>query len=186
MADNTSVTTSPVRYSTPANLGTLPPELEELKHLAREVVQKECIPLETKFLTHRLGDKDDPEGGAWIETPSSRNEEAVDGALPKADWDRLTKVAKETGLYTATLPEEYGGLQYGVLGSFVLAEELKRSIVPLPIPEVPPVLFNCNEEQRKKYLEPTISGELLVLLRSDRTRCGVRPGRDAHSRGTRR
>jgi acyl-CoA dehydrogenase len=165
-----------VRYSAPTSYGTLPPELDELKLLAREVVRKECIPLENKFLTHRSGDEDDPEGGPWNETPTSRNESLVDGALPQADWDRLTKVSKETGLYTATLPEEYGGLQYGVLGSFVLAEELKRSIVPLPIPEVPPILYSCNDEQREKYLEPAMRGELWYCFAQTEPDAGSDPG----------
>lgn len=147
-----------VQYSAPTSMGSLPPEIEELKLLARQVVQRECIPLEHDFLTHRAGDPDDPQRGPWLPTPTSRNEDIVDGALPQAEWERLTKISKETGLYSATLPEEYGGLQYGVLGSFVLAEELKRSIVPLPIPEVPPILLDCSDEQRKKYLEPTIAG----------------------------
>jgi acyl-CoA dehydrogenase len=159
MAADASAVKPQVRYSTPTSLGALPPELEELKHLVREVVQRECIPLESKFLSHRPGDEDDPQGGPWLETPTTRSETLVDGALPQADWDRLTKISKETGLYTANLPEEYGGLQYGVLGDFVLAEEYKRSIVPLPVPEVPGILYACVGQQREKYLEPTISGE---------------------------
>ncbi len=169
--------TSPqVRYGAPPRLGALPPELEELKLLTREVVQRECIPLEAKFLTHRPGDEDDPEGGPWEETPTSRNESLVDGALTKADWERLTRVSKETGLYTANLPEEYGGLQYGVLGSFVMAEEFKRSIVPLPVPEVPPILFSCEGEQRERYLEPAIRGELWYSFAQTEPDAGSDPG----------
>lgn len=174
MAD-TSVASPHVRYSLPEALGALPPEIEELKHLAREVVQRECIPLEAKFLTHRPGDPDEGEG-PWIATPTTRNETLVDGALPSADWDRLTKVSKETGLYTATLPEEYGGLGYGVLGSFVLAEEYKRSVVPLPVPEVPPVLFNCTDAQREKYLEPTARGQRWYCFAQTEPDAGSDPG----------
>jgi acyl-CoA dehydrogenase len=165
-----------VRYSAPASMGTLPPELEELKHLAREVVRRECIPLETKFLSHRPGDADDPEGGPWTQTPTTRSETLVDGALPRADWDRLTKISKETGLYTANLPEEYGGLQYGVLGDFVLAEEYKRSIVPLPVPEVPGILYACTQGQREKYLEPTIRGEKWYCFAQTEPGAGSDPG----------
>jgi acyl-CoA dehydrogenase len=156
-------------------MGALPPELEQLKQLAREVVRRECIPLESKFLTHRPGDPDEGEG-PWSETPTSRNETLVDGALPAKDWDRLTRVSKESGLYTATLPEEYGGLGYGVLGSFVLAEEYKRSIVPVPVPEVPPVLYNCSPEQREKYLEPTVRGERWYSFAQTEPDAGSDPG----------
>lgn len=165
-----------MRYSAPASMGTLPPELDELKLLAREVVRKECIPLEHEFLTHRPGDADDPKRGPWLPTPTSRNEDIVDGALPQAEWDRLTKISKDTGLYTATLPEEYGGLQYGVLGSFVLAEEYKRSIVPLPVPEVPPILLGCSDEQRKKYLDPTVNGEKWYCFCQTEPGAGSDPG----------
>ena len=156
-------------------MGALPPELEQLKLLAREVVQRECIPLEAKFLTHRPGDPDEG-SGPWLETPTSRNETLVDGALPRGDWEHLTKVSKEAGLYSATLPEEYGGLGYGVLGSFVLAEEYKRSIVPLPVPEVPPVLFNCTQVQREKYLEPTVRGERWYSVAQTEPDAGSDPG----------
>jgi acyl-CoA dehydrogenase len=165
-----------VTYSAPEVMGTLPPEIEELKQLARSVVQRECIPLEPKFLSHRPGDEPDPQGGSWLETPTTRNETLVDGALTQSDWDRLTRISKETGLYTATLPESYGGLGYGVLGSFVLAEEFKRSVVPLPVPEVPPVLFDCTGVQREKYLEPTMRGEQWYCFAQTEPDAGSDPG----------
>ena len=52
-----------VNYSAPEGMGSLPPELEELKLLARDIVRRECIPLETKFLTHRPGDVVTPPTG---------------------------------------------------------------------------------------------------------------------------
>ncbi|MGD9961388.1 acyl-CoA dehydrogenase family protein [Nocardioides sp.] len=165
-----------MKYSAPEFMGALPPELEELKQLVRGVVQRECIPLESKFLTHRPGDEPDPKGGAWLETPTTRNETLVDGALTQADWDRLTRISKETGLYSATLPEEYGGFGFGVLGSFVIAEEFKRSVVPLPVPEAPPVLFDCSEIQREKYLEPTIRGEKEYCFCQTEPDAGSDPG----------
>jgi acyl-CoA dehydrogenase len=167
---------STVNYSAPEAMGMLPPEIEELKQLVRSVVQRECIPLESTFLSHRPGDEPDPDKGPWMATPTTRNETLVDGALPQADWDRLTRVSHETGLYTATLPEEYGGLGYGVLGSFVIAEEFKRSVVPLPVPEVPPVLFDCSEMQREKYLEPTMRGELWYSFAQTEPDAGSDPG----------
>ena len=138
-----------VTYSTPETPFALPPELIELKQLAREVIDRECIPLESKFLANN------PEfarGGIGGET-------LVDGTLPQSDWDRLRHVANETGLATATLPEEYGGMGYGVLGAFVLAEERNRSVVPLPIPHVFNMLYSGNEEQKERYLLPQMRGE---------------------------
>jgi len=52
-------TRSTVNYSAPEAMGMLPPEIEELKQLVRSVVQRECIPLESTFLSHRPGDERD-------------------------------------------------------------------------------------------------------------------------------
>jgi acyl-CoA dehydrogenase len=142
-----------VNYTAPDSLFTLPPELVELKLLARDIVNRECIPLESKFLANnpewpRGGGK----GGISVET-------LVDGTLEQQDWDRLASVAESSGLATATLPEEYGGMGMGVLGAFVLAEELNRSIVPLPVVNVVNVLYFCDEEQKERYLFPQMRGE---------------------------
>ena len=45
-----------VRYTAPESAFTLPPELQELKLLAREIVDRECIPLEGEFLSDRYAD----------------------------------------------------------------------------------------------------------------------------------
>jgi acyl-CoA dehydrogenase len=164
-----------VNYSAPKEMGSLPPELEELKLLAREIVRKECIPLEMDYLTHRPGDVVDPNDGPWVLPPTSRGECLVDGALPQRVWDRLIKISKDTGLWTACLPEEYGGLGIGVLGNFVLSEEFKRSILPFPIPEVPPILYNCNEEQKEKYLFPLMEGKSLYAFAQTEPGAGSDP-----------
>ncbi len=145
-----------VSYSSPASPFTLPPELDELKRLVREIVDRECIPLESRFLANEGG-----EPGAY------GAESFVDGSLPAEDWQRLTRISKETGIYTATLPDEYGGMGYGVLGSFVLAEERNRSIVPLPMANVTQILFECNDEQRPKYLDPIIRGECYAFAQTE-------------------
>jgi acyl-CoA dehydrogenase len=142
-----------VSYTLPDTLFSLPPELVELKNLARNVVNRELIPLEAKFLANnpewpRGGGK----GGISVES-------LVDGTLEQSDWDRLDRVAESSGLATALLPEEYGGLGLGVLGAFVLEEELHRSLVPLPIVSVVNVLYQCNEAQKERYLLPQLRGE---------------------------
>jgi acyl-CoA dehydrogenase len=142
-----------VNYTLPESLFTLPPELVELKQLARDIVNRECIPLESKFLANNSAwPRGGGKGGISVET-------LVDGTLEQKDWDRLAAVAESSGLATATLPEEYGGLGMGVLGEFVLAEELNRSIVPLPVVSVVNVLYFCNDEQKNRYLLPQMRGE---------------------------
>jgi acyl-CoA dehydrogenase len=112
-----------VNYSAPATLFSLPPELIELKNHAKNVVEKECFPLEAKFLSNQ-----------WLDDPGKKhaNEGQVDGPLPAEDWEHLKRVSEQAGLYAVGLPEEYGGLGLGVLGQVVVAEQLNRSVVLLP------------------------------------------------------
>ncbi len=162
----TSVRRPSVSYSAPSTPFTLPPELMELRDLARQVVDRECIPLEQKYL------RDNPD---W-DGQGASGEALTDGTLPAEDWARLTRVAEETGLDTATLPVEYGGLGYGVLGSFVLAEELNRSIVPLPIKHVFNVLYYGNDDQKERYLLPCIRGEKRASFAQTEPGAGSDPG----------
>lgn len=137
----------PVSYSKPDSPFTLPPELIELRGIAREVVDKELIPLEQQFL------RDDPDGVPGYGF--------VDGTLPPDTWTRLRRIAEDTQLATATLPAEYGGLGLGTLGAFVIAEELRRSVVPLPMPQVLNMLYSGTDEQKESYLLPQMRGEKL-------------------------
>ena len=96
-------------------------ELTEPKLLARDIVNRECITLELKFLTNDPErEKGGGKGGMMTET-------LVDGTLDRADWARLDAVAESSGLATALLPEKYGRAGMGMLEAFVLAEELNRS-----------------------------------------------------------
>jgi acyl-CoA dehydrogenase len=146
----------PVSYSDPETPFGLPPELVELKHIAREIVEKELIPLEAEFL------RDDPAGVPGFGF--------VDGTLPAERWDRLREVAHQAGLDTALLPEEYGGAGLGTLGAFVVTEELRRSVVPLPMPQVLNMLYSGTEEQKEKYLLPQMRGEKIGSF------CQTEPG----------
>ncbi len=158
-----------VGYSLPEEPFGLPPEIVEVKNLAREIVERECIPLEAQFLTN------DPAGVAAGDLPGG-GESLVDGSLPRVVWDRLLRISRETGLFTAMLPEEHGGMGLGVLGSFVLQEELNRSIVPLPRPNVPAILFACREDQREQFLDPILSGERWFAFAQTEPDAGSDPG----------
>jgi acyl-CoA dehydrogenase len=167
---STAVQPTKVNYTLPDTLFALPPELVELKNLVREIVNNECIPLESKFLANN---PEWPRGGG---KGGIGGETLVDGTLPQSDWDRLAAVTEASGLSTALLPEEYGGLGMGTLGAFVVAEELNRSLVPLPIINVVNVLYFCDDEQKDRYLFPQMRGEKSACYAQTEPGAGSDPG----------
>ena len=56
------------------------------------------------------------------------------------------------------MPEEFGGLGASVLGLCLVEEEFAQTIIPFDFGDVTPILFHCNEEQKRKYLDPAIEG----------------------------
>ena len=157
-----------VTYSLPEESFQLPPELVELKELVRSIVDKECIPLEAEFLSSRA-----PEGA---EKGGDIRGELTDGWLPPETFDRLTAISKQAGLWEINLSEEFGGPGLGVLGNFVVAEELNRSLVKLPTAYVPNILYNCTGDQRAEYLEPVVRGEKFPAFAQSEPGAGSDPG----------
>ncbi len=170
-----SAVTHSIRYSASDVAFRLPPELEELKLLAREVVDRECIPLEGEFLS------DQHAGAQGV----NHGQYEIDGSLPAATWDRLRAISEQTGLYRACLPEELGGMGFGVLGAVVLAEEINRSIVELPSALLPPVLLECNAEQSERFLEPIIDRRAAVAFAQTEPDAGSDPGNLMRTRARR-
>lgn len=152
----------------------LPPQLNELKLLTRKIVKEQCIPLEPVLL------KSDP-----TKTDGGYAETFVEGTIGKENRDRLRKISQETGIYTMHLPEEYGGSGFGVLGNFVVAEEINRSLVHLPVAYVPNILFECNEQQKEKYLLPVIRGESRPSFAQTEPGAGSDPGNSMQTRAVR-
>ena len=175
MPEVTAASPTWVTYTAPERPFELPPEIEELKLLARRVVDAECIPLESEFLANRCPDNPDVNEGQY----------EIDGSLPAERWQHLRKVSEETGLYRAWLPAEYGGAGLGVLGSFVLAEELNRSVVELPTALVPPVLFEGNDEQKQRLIEATIVRDERLAFAQTEPDAGSDPGHRMTTSATR-
>ncbi len=93
--------------------------------------------------------------------------------LSKEVMDNLKKKAKETGFWGVGIPEEFGGPGESVLCLCLVEEELAQTIVPFDFGDVTPILFHCNEKQKKKYLDPAIEGTKrysLALLEPGNTR----------------
>ncbi|MEG9861725.1 MAG: acyl-CoA dehydrogenase family protein [Parvularculales bacterium] len=82
------------------------------------------------------------------------------------DWQRLLI---ENGYAARTIPEEYGGFgaEPDPLASLVIAEEFTAAGVPMGFSNqgismlVPTLLEMGTEEQKKKYIPPTLRGEMV-------------------------
>jgi acyl-CoA dehydrogenase len=117
----------------------LPEELQMLKDTVRKFVDKELIPIEMHTLEN-------------MELKSDIRE-------------RLEKKTKEMGLWMFDVPEEYGGGGLGSLAQVLVWEELARTVA-LPSrgqgifgPEVRPILYALNAEQKKRFMDPVLRGE---------------------------
>jgi len=125
---------------------TLPEELRMLRETVARFVREELIPLEPTVIRREAerGLTDEP-------------------LIPPEAEEKLTRKAKEIGLYGIDVPEEYGGQNMGMLAKAVVIEELKYSIVPFILPPDSPNLWmlkeTCRGEQIQKYLIPYASGE---------------------------
>jgi|LNFM01.2.fsa_nt_gb (R)-benzylsuccinyl-CoA dehydrogenase len=125
---------------------TLPEELRMLRDTVARFVREELLPLERDVI------KREAERGL------------TDAPLIDPDAEKeLNRKAKEIGLYGIDVPEEYGGLNMGMLAKAVVIEELKTSIVPFVLPPDSPNLWmlreTCKGDQVQKYLLPYASGE---------------------------
>ena len=120
----------------------LPEELQILRNTVRRFVDKELIPLEREY-------RHDSEG-----------------AMPERLLKPLQEKTKSMGLWMLDVPAEYGGAGLGLLPRCIIHEEIARA-ASLPFrglelfgPEVRPVLFHCNEEQKERLLKPVLRGEI--------------------------
>ena len=117
----------------------LPDELQMLKDTVRKFVDKELIPIEMHTIENM--------------------------ELKPDIRERLEKKTKEMGLWMFDVPEEYGGGGLGSLAQVLVWEELSRTVA-LPSrgqgifgPEVRPILYALNPEQKKRFMDPVLRGE---------------------------
>jgi acyl-CoA dehydrogenase len=134
----------------------LPDDLRMLKDTVRKFVQRELIPIEMESM-----------GGPDLK-PDIRA--------------TLERKAKELGLWLLDVPEEYGGMGLDHLGMVVVWEELARTIALPPRgpgvfgPDVRPVLFMLNPDQKEKYLLPVLRGEKKTAFAQTEPDAGADPG----------
>ena len=118
---------------------SLTEEEREIRDWVRTFVTKEIMPLEAGVL---------------------ERERRHERGLTLDELGGLQDKAKESGFFGVTTPEEHGGMGLGALTAALIEIELGRSFVPFQFGgDADNILFVANEEQRKAYLEPTISGE---------------------------
>ncbi len=80
--------------------------------------------------------------------------------------DDLWKGAAEMGWQGAVIPEEYGGAGFGHLELAMIAEEIGRSLAPIPFSSsvyfaTEALLQAGSDEQKKKYLPALAAGETI-------------------------
>jgi butyryl-CoA dehydrogenase len=116
----------------------LSPELEALRQRTRRFTVEELIP-------HEL-------------------EVEARGPLPEPTARRLRRRAIEEGLWPMNIPKELGGLGSTVLEMVIAQEEAGRATNDLWGYVGGPynALLACSLEQRRKYLDPAIRGEVAV------------------------
>lgn len=91
--------------------------------------------------------------------------------LPEETEKKLVKMAQDTGLWGASIPEELGGVGLNTLGSCLVEEELAQTVIPFNFGDVTPILFDCNDQQRESYFLPAFNRQkqpYLALMEPDR------------------
>ncbi len=122
----------------------LPRDVKMLQSLVRKFVEQELIPIEMEV---------------------NLNED-IDPDLLRS----LQETAKRLGLWLLDVPKEYGGQGLSLLARCVVQEEISKTKA-LPFrnntlfgPNVGPILYHCNEEQKQRFLYPVIRGEITVCF----------------------
>lgn len=114
-------------------------EQKMIQKTIRKFVEKELIPLENKVL---------------------RNEREGRPGLDPAVEKELQIKAKKAGFWGINTPTEYGGADLGQMMLAIIYMEISKTFVPFKFGGFADnILFYTNEEQKKKYLIPTINGE---------------------------
>ena len=86
--------------------------------------------------------------------------------LKPEDHERLTQMTKDMGLYQMDVPEEFSGPGVDTVTRTLIAEEISQHRAGLYAPAYGVFghgpqgqLYNASEEQKERYLWPTIRGE---------------------------
>lgn len=118
---------------------TLSEEQKMIQRTIREFVNNELIPLEQEVL---------------------KNEREGRPSISEEKLEPIRKKAKDLGFWGLNTPKEYGGADLGPIMAALVAMEMGRTFVPFNFGGTADnILYDGNEEQKEKYLIPTINGE---------------------------
>jgi len=118
---------------------SLTEEEREVRDWVRTFVRREVMPLEAEVL---------------------QRERRHERGLTAEELTALQDKAKAAGFFGVHTPADYGGMGLGAVMTALVEVELGRSFVPFRFAgDADNILFFASEEQKKAYLEPTISGE---------------------------
>lgn len=110
----------------------------DIRDWVRNFVQRELVPLEQEVL---------------------RRERAGERGLTKQEQQDLQDKAKQAGFWGVQTPEEYGGMDLSAVMAALIEIELGRTFVPFRFGGgADNILFYANEQQKQRYLLPTIEG----------------------------
>ena len=124
----------------------IPQELKMVQSLVRDFVNEQLKPLERDILG-RAADLSDARMFLPVETEAG-----------------LIKMARDIGLWGASVPEELGGIGLDTLGNCLVEEELAQTVIPFNFGDVTPILFDCNAEQKRKYFLPVLDRQKFAYL----------------------
>ena len=142
----------------------LPPDVVELCDLAKRIVRDELLPLEPQFLLHP---------GHAFGLKETINLQAVFGDAVLA---RLTKIARDTGLWYLMVPEQFGGSGLSMLAQVAILEQFYYTAVPFPFANVANILYGCQGEQIDRFLKPVVEGEKTTCFAQTEPNAGSDPG----------
>ncbi|MDO8688221.1 MAG: acyl-CoA dehydrogenase family protein [Dehalococcoidales bacterium] len=114
-------------------------DMKMIQSLARDFVTEQLKPLE-RDLMGRAADLSDARM-----------------FLDEAAEVKLIKMAQDTGLWGASIPEILGGVGLDTLGNCLVEEELAQTVIPFNFGDVTPLLFDCNDQQKANYLLPVLN-----------------------------
>ena len=118
---------------------SLSDEERQIRDTVRAFIEREVMPLEPEVL---------------------RSERAGRPGIDRDVLRELQLKARRSGFWGVTTPEEYGGMNLGAVMSAIIAMESGRTFVPFSFGGYADnILYAGNDEQKQRYLIPTIEGE---------------------------